>query len=298
MALPGFQDFMLPALCFLKDGFDHHKREIFENLIKVFKIKDEDLKEMIQSGTQTLFANRASWALSYLKHAGLISSPRQAVYLITEAGKLALNHNPGKIDRDYLLQYPEFRNFITPKTKPEDQQTKSNQDPQEMMEDGYQIILNGLYKEILGKIKSCSPRFFELLVVELLLKMGYGGSLKDAGEAIGQSGDGGIDGIIKEDRLGLDVIYIQAKRWEGLVGSPEIQKFIGGLVGKHASKGVFICTSSFSKAAIDFVKSIQHKVILIDGEKLAQLMVEYDLGLTRVMSYDIKRIDNDFFVEE
>jgi restriction system protein len=167
-----------------------------------------------------------------------------------------------------------------------------------MMETGYQIILNGLYKEILDKVKSCTPRFFEILVVELLLTMGYGGSLKDAGKAIGQSGDGGIDGIIKEDKLGLDVIYIQAKRWEGSVGRPEIQKFVGSLVGNHANKGVFITTSFFSKDAENFVKTIQHKVVLIDGATLAQYMVDYDLGVTKEITYDIKRIDNDFFVEE
>lgn len=184
------------------------------------------------------------------------------------------------------------------KEEPQDQDGLVIKDPQEMIEDGYQIIQNDLYKELVNKLKTCSPKFFETLVVDLLLKMGYGGSFKDAGKAIGQSGDGGIDGIIKEDKLGLDVIYIQAKRWEDCVGRPEIQKFVGALVGHHANKGVFITTASFSRSATEFVQTIQNKVILIDGDMLAQLMVDYDIGVTKQISYDIKRIDNDYFIEE
>jgi restriction system protein len=310
MAIPRFQEFMLPVLEFLKDGKDHHKREINQHISELFKLTDTDKVETIQNGKQLLYKNRIAWALTYLKHAGLLKSSKQAIYGITQEGRKVLEKKLERIDKRFLLNYPEFVSFLNLKsdnllevkakesTEKDDIETVVSDDPQEMIENGYQIILNGLYKEILDKVKSCSFRFFEVLVVELLLKMGYGGSIKDAGKAIGQSGDGGIDGIIKEDKLGLDVIYIQAKRWENTVGRPDIQKFVGSLVGNHANKGVFITTSSFSKDAIDFVKTIQHKVILIDGVMLSQYMVDYDLGVTKVISYDIKRIDSDYFVEE
>lgn len=310
MALPGFQDFMLPILKTLKDGKEHQKKELKQVIGQLLKLSEEDKSVKSQNGKYFVFSNRLAWALTYLKHAGLIDSKKLGFYEITKEGLKVLGSNPPRIDRKFLLQYKTFREFLHPgaesgletengvDNEEEKIELPSNEDPQEMMETGYQIILNGLYKEILDKVKSCTPRFFEILVVELLLTMGYGGSLKDAGKAIGQSGDGGIDGIIKEDKLGLDVIYIQAKRWEGSVGRPEIQKFVGSLVGNHANKGVFITTSFFSKDAENFVKTIQHKVVLINGETLAQYMVDYDLGVTKEISYDIKRIDNDFFVEE
>jgi len=310
MALPGFQDFMLPILTILKDGKELQKKDIKETVSQSLNLSEEEKSLKSQDGKYYVFSNRIAWALTYLKHAGLIESKKYGFYNITMEGQKVLRSNPARIDRKFLLQYPTFRDFVYPRSentevikkiqdKDEDKEDLStNDDPQEMIENGYQIILNGLCKEILDKIKSCTPRFFEVLVVELLLKMGYGGSLKDAGKAIGQSGDGGIDGIIKEDKLGLDAIYIQAKRWEGSVGRPEIQKFVGSLVGNHANKGVFITTSSFTNEAESFVKTIHHKVVLIDGETLAQYMVDYDLGVTKEISYDIKRIDNDFFVEE
>jgi len=310
MAIPGFQEFMLPVLTSLKDEKEHHKREIKEFVSQLLKISEDEKSEKSQNGKHFVYSNRVGWALTYLKHAGLLDSKKIGFYFITDEGMKALRSKPEKINRIFLLQYPSFVKFIHPITEDGTvlekiyDRDKSNvdlitkDDPQEMIDNGYQIILSGLYKEILEKVKSCTPRFFEVLVVELLLKMGYGGSIKDAGKAIGQSGDGGIDGIIKEDKLGLDIIYIQAKRWEGSVGRPEIQKFVGSLVGNHANKGVFITTSFFSKDAIDFVKTIQHKVILIDGDTLSQYMVDYDLGVTKVISYDIKRIDSDYFVEE
>ena len=177
-------------------------------------------------------------------------------------------------------------------------QEETRQTPQELLEYGYQKIKHDLAQQIIDSVKKASPRFFEQLVVELLLKMGYGGSLKDAGKAIGQSGDGGIDGIIKEDKLGLDVIYIQAKRWENVVGSKEIRNFVGSLVGQKANKGVFITTSGFTRDALEYVKTITHKVILIDGEMLSQLMIENNVGVSTVINYEVKKIDSDYFVEE
>ena len=219
-------------------------------------------------------------------------------------GQRVLQDNPTEINTKFLEQFPQFIEFRTVrKEKDSHEETEEigvnySQTPQELLEYGYQKITNDLAQEILGLIKQCTPRFFEKLVVELLLKMGYGGSLKDAGKAVGQSGDGGIDGIIKEDKLGLDVIYIQAKRWEGVVGAKEIRNFVGSLVGQKANKGVFITTSDFTKDAFEYVKTITHKVILIDGEMLTSLMIENDIGVSNVISYNVKKIDSDYFVEE
>ena len=199
------------------------------------------------------------------------------------------------------MRFPEFVDFKTVKRrKKDDSQTKiiDSLDPVEILEDAYQKITNDIASDLLAQIKKSSPKFFENVVVNLLVKMGYGGSLKDAGEAIGQTGDEGIDGIIKEDRLGLDVVYIQAKRWEGNVSRPEIQKFVGALQGRRANKGVFITTSSFSESAKDYVKNIATKVVLVDGELLSKLMLENDIGVTKSASYEIKKIDYDFFTED
>jgi restriction system protein len=191
----------------------------------------------------------------------------------------------------------EFRSLRKDKLD-ESEEESTLKTPQELLEYGYQRITRDLSQELLSSIKLCTPGFFEKLVVELLLSMGYGGSRSDAGQAIGRSGDGGIDGIIKEDKLGLDVIYIQAKRWENVVGAKEIRNFVGSLVGQKANKGVFITTSDFNKDAIDYVKTISHKVILIDGLLLTQLMIENNIGVSKIISYDIKKIDTDYFIED
>jgi len=214
-----------------------------------------------------------------------------------------LRQNPNKINVNFLKRYPEFVDFQTIK-RDKKEQTENHLEkieektPEEILGRAYENIQNTLAQELLSKVKISSPKFFENLVVQLLLKMGYGGSRKEAGETIGQTGDGGIDGIIKEDKLGLDVIYIQAKRWENVVGSKEVRNFVGSLVGQKANKGVFITASGFTKDALDYVKTIGHKVILIDGEKLAQLMIDYDVGVSETYSYKIKKIDLDYFEEE
>lgn len=233
----------------------------------------------------------------------MLESPKRSYFKITSLGIDVLKKSPSAINVKFLEQFPlfiEFRNTKKEKDENEEHEveTGSTQTPQELLEYGYQKIKKDLSQELLGFVKQSSPRFFERLVVELLLSMGYGGSRKDAGQAIGQSGDGGIDGIIKEDKLGLDVIYLQAKRWEGVVGSKEIRNFVGSLVGQKANKGVFITTSGFTKDALEYVKTITHKVILIDGEMLTQLMIENNIGVSKVISYDIKKIDSDYFVEE
>jgi restriction system protein len=303
MTIPDYQSIMLPLLKYAGDNQEHTIREAIEHIADIFKLTEEDKKEFLPSGSQYIIDNRVGWARTYLKKAGLLESPKRSYFKITQLGIDVLKKNPAEINVKFLEQFPLFIEFLNTKKEKdehEEQEAESSfsQTPQELLEYGYQKIKKDLSQELLGYVKQSSPRFLERLVVELLLSMGYGGSRKDAGQAIGQSGDGGIDGIIKEDKLGLDVIYLQAKRWENVVGSKEIRNFVGSLVGQKANKGVFITTSGFTRDALEYVKSITHKVILIDGEMLTQLMIENNIGVSKVISYDIKKIDSDYFVEE
>ncbi|MCK9582862.1 MAG: restriction endonuclease [Endomicrobiales bacterium] len=303
MKIPDYQSIMLPILKFAGDNQEHTVREAIDYISNAFKLTEQDRKEILPSGSQYIIDNRVGWAKTYLKKAGLLESPKRSYFKITDLGLDVLKKNPSEINVEFLLQFPlfiEFRSTKKEKNEHEEQETdtSSTQTPQELLEYGYQKIKKDLSQELLSFVKQSSPRFFEKLVVELLLAMGYGGSRKDAGQAIGQSGDGGIDGIIKEDKLGLDVIYLQAKRWEGIVGSKEIRNFVGSLVGQKANKGVFITTSEFTKDSLEYVKTITHKVILINGEMLTQLMIENNIGVSKVISYDVKKIDSDYFVEE
>jgi len=303
MAIPDYQTIMLPLLKIAEDGQEHSIREAIDGVSDFFKLSAQERKEVLPSGQQYIIDNRVGWARTYLKKAGLLESPRRSYFEITNLGRSVLKKNPSGINIKFLEQFPlfiEFRNTKKERGEHEEREVESSssQTPQELLEYGYQKIRKDLAQELLSFVKQSSPRFFEKLVVELLLAMGYGGSRKDAGQAIGQSGDGGIDGIIKEDKLGLDVIYLQAKRWEGVVGSKEIRNFVGSLVGQKANKGVFITTSGFTKDALEYVKTITHKVILIDGEMLTQLMTENDIGVSKVISYDVKKIDSDYFVED
>jgi restriction system protein len=279
----------------------HSKQEAIDHISGLFKLTEEERKELLPSGRQYIIDNRVGWANTYLKKAGLLESPRRSVFQITDQGLEVLKKVPKEINVKFLEQFPgfvEFRKIGRDEQAPEKDKGTGEQTPQEALEYGYQKLRKDLAQELLQSVKQMSPQFFERLVVELLLAMGYGGSLRDAGKAIGQTGDGGIDGIIKEDKLGLDVIYIQAKRWDGVVGRPEIHKFVGALAGKRANKGVFITTSGFTKDAAEYVKTIADKIILIDGDMLAQLMIDHDIGVASVASYDLKRIDSDYFSEE
>lgn len=300
MAIPDFQCFMLPVLQSLRLGDEKNHSEIIEEVADSLKLSDEDRRQLLPSKKDRVYRNRIAWALSFLKHAMLIRSSRRGYYQIDKRGKSALNSNLKRIDNKYLYQFPEFVQFhqaknrkITPVIV-----DPSSKTPQEYIELGYQQINSELTESILNQVKSCSPYYFERIVVDLLLAMGYGGSREEAGQVTQKTGDGGIDGIINEDKLGLDVIYIQAKRWEGTVSRPEIQKFAGALMGKKAKKGIFITTSSFTKDAQHFAETIDSKIILIDGERLAQLMIEYNVGVAVSQTYEIKRIDSDYFVEE
>jgi restriction system protein len=303
MPIPDYQTLMLPLLRFAADGSDHTTREAVEVLATEFQLTPAERNELLASGQQAIFNNRVGWANSYLKKAGLLESPRRGALRITARGKQILGDSPSRIDVKYLERFPEFIEFRDASRNNRETTTTETaaialeQTPEEALELAHQRLRLSLAQDILNRILSCSSTFFERLVVELLVKMGYGGSRRDAGERIGQSGDGGIDGIIKEDRLGLDTIYIQAKRWQGSVGRPEIQKFVGALQGQRAKKGVFITTSSYTAEAIDYASRIDTKVVLIDGQLLANLMMDFDVGVSVSASYIVKRIDSDYFEE-
>jgi restriction system protein len=303
MGIPDFQSFMLPLLKFSADQQEHSLRDAIEALAQTFKLSDEERKELLPSGQQTVVDNRVSWSRTHLKKAGLLESTRRSFFKITQRGLDVLGRNPQKIDVKFLEQFPEYIEFRAASRRDKETalgaeaEVNNHQTPEELLEYGYQRIRQDLAQELLNRVKNTSPSFFERLVVELLVKMGYGGSRKDAGEAVGRSGDGGIDGIIKEDRLGLDIIYIQAKKWEGVVGRPEIQKFAGALQGQRAKKGIFITTSGFSNEAREYVAIIDSKIVLIDGQQLAQLMIDHDVGVSKVSSYEIKKLDFDYFVD-
>jgi len=304
--IPDYQNIMLPLLKYAGDKQEHHIRDAIEQLANEFNLSEKERRELLPSGQQAIFDNRVGWARTYLKKAGLLESTKRGYFRITERGIKVLKDRPLKIDVKYLEQFPEFIPFIQfkpPKVVKEgfeDKELRKYEEttPEELMEIGSQKLQKELASELLDRIKRCSPTFFEKLVVELLVKMGYGGSRADAGKAIGRTRDEGIDGIINEDKLGLDVIYIQAKKWENQVSRSEIQKFAGALQGQRAKKGIFITTSTFADIAIDYVFKIDNKIILIDGERMAQLMIENDVGVSKIAEYEIKKIDTDYFSEE
>lgn len=304
MKLPDFQSIMLPFMEIASDKDVHIFRDVINELTGQFKLTEEEVKELLPSGKQTVFENRISWAKTHLKKAGLLYYPRRGCIQITDRGSSILDKHIDKIDVKFLKQFDEYNEFriITNQNKFDDEQNIEIDihTPEELMETAFQNIKRTLADEILDKTRNVSPSFFEKLVVDLLVKMGYGGSIKDAGKAIGKTGDEGIDGTIKEDKLRLDVIYIQAKRWKegNIVGRPELHKFVGALAGQGAKKGIFITTSTFSKDAIEYTPKNETKIILIDGIQLGELMIEYNVGVSNQQTYEIKKIDNDYFEEE
>ncbi|MBC7255007.1 MAG: restriction endonuclease [Chloroflexi bacterium] len=303
MAIPDFQTLLLPVLRFMGDGQEHSLRETVEVLAQEFNLTQEEREQLLPSGTDSVFDNRVSWARTYLTKAGLLVQTRRGYRQITPLGKEVLARNPSALTVHDLGKFPGFEEFRRSRetgqevSPPPGQPPDSDRTPEEKMGDAYQEIRRNLAEEILQKVKGCSPSFFERLVVDLLVKMGYGGTRYDAGQAVGRSGDGGIDGIIKEDRLGLDVIYIQAKRWENSVGSPEIHRFAGALLGKRAQKGVFITTSTFTREAREYANSSGTNIVLIDGETLANLMIDHNVGVAITSTYELKRLDSDYFEE-
>ena len=299
MTVPDFQSLMLPIIKIAADGQEHNNSEIWDTLAVEFKLTDDDLKERLSSG-QSTFRNRAAWARSHLRMGGLMENTGRGTFRITERGQNVLKSNPQRIDVRFLMQYPDYYlNRHLPRRESLDG-TKNETEtethtPEEELESIYQAMRHKLADELLDQIINSSPEFFEELVVILLVAMGYGGSLHDAGKAIGRSGDGGIDGIIKEDKLGLDAIYIQAKRWESTVGRPVVQAFVGSLEGVRARKGVLITTSQFSPDAREYVNRIGVKIVLIDGHELADLMIDHGAGVSPHATYVVKKIDLDYF---
>lgn len=305
MPIPNYQTIMLPLLQLASDKQEHKFSDAVQYIAENFSLTDEEKGELLPSGTQAVFNNRVGWARSYLKQAALLSSTKRGYFKITEQGLNLLAEKPEKINSALLERYAEFQEFRNRKKDqskmPEETGTShipENETPEDSLATAYKLLRKNLEDEILASVKDSSPAFFERLVVDLLVKMGYGGNRQDAGRALGKTGDGGIDGIINEDQLGLDVIYIQAKRWEGVVGRPEIQKFAGALQGQRARKGVFITTSGFTKEAMEYASLIESKIILISGEKLASLMAQHNVGVTIAGKYEVKKIDSDYFDEE
>ena len=302
MPIPDFQTLMLPFLTMARDNVEHSSNDFIGPLADMYQLTQEERSAMLASGTQRIFHNRVHWAKAYLKMAGLIENTRRGYFKISERGQQVLNEKPDKITIGYLKRFPDFQ--VVRERKKESISSEENfedvvsQTPQEQIEHAFNTIDNALGQELLQKIKNCSWRFFEQLVVDLLLKMGYGGSKTEAASVIGRSGDEGIDGVIKEDRLGLDVIYVQAKKWDATIGRPEIQKFVGALAGQGAKKGVFITTSKFSTDATTYLPKNETKVILIDGQKLVELMIEFELGVSIKEVYKLKITDDDYFIEE
>lgn len=273
------------------------RKSVNTYLAGYFHLSEEELQEYLPSRRESIFNNRVSWAKAYLKMAGFIENTRKGHFKITSAGLEVLRTNPEKIDLKFLSQYPGFKSYLNRVPASADA-VEMAQTPEEVLENTCKQLRKTLAAEVLSLVKSCSPAFFERLVLDLMLKMGYGGAIGSESKISGRPGDEGIDGVIREDRLGLDLIYLQAKRWSTPVGRPEIQKFVGALAGHGVKKGVFITTSSFTQEAKDYLPKTDVRVVLVDGEQLAELMIDFDLGVTTRKTMALKGIDSDYFSEE
>lgn len=301
MAIPDYQTLMLPLLEWLSDGKVHTARQTYDHLIQLFNLTTDEANQLLPDSNQPIIENRVGWAKTYLKKAGLVDNSKRGIWQISELGLKFLKNKPTRITNEDLMHIPEFLSFKqsshSSPTQTNQIKVESESTPTELMDLSYQRIRDALATEVLSAVKNCSPAFFERLVVDVMLALGYGGSRRDAGEATRIAKDGGIDGIIREDKLGLDMIYLQAKKWEGTVGRPEIQKFVGALQGERARKGVFITTSNFSCEAIEYVKHLDSKIILISGSQLAELMIDHNVGVSTRQTYEVKQIDSDYFAD-
>ena len=311
MPVPDYQTLMLPLLTLAGDeGGEVRTADSVERIAGRLGLTESDLAEMLPSQTQRTIVNRVSWATIYMKKAGLLEATRRGYFRITDRGRALLAEGPDVIDAQLLRRYPELTEFLrasaakaraTRQSRAEDGDSAvaSVATPSEALENAYEELRGALVDELLVRLKALAPSRFEQVVVDLLLAMGYGGSQADAGRAVGRSGDGGIDGVINEDKLGLDVVYIQAKRWDSNpVGRPDVMQFAGALQAQKATKGVFITTSRFTEEAREYVKQVGSKIVLIDGERLAELMFEYDLGVSTEATFRVKKIDTDYFEED
>lgn len=300
MPVPDFQTLMLPALRVLSTVSPATAMQVRAALAVEFGLTAAELAELLPSGRQTTFANRVAWAYSYLKQAGLIASPRRGVYEITARGREILAQPPARIDIPFLSRFPEFQALRQPSVNAQSEtalpaQTLTALTPDEQIRAGYKRLREALAAQLLERTLSLSASSFERLVVDVLVGLGYGGSRLDAAEVVGGGGDEGIDGIIKEDRLGLESIYVQAKRWQGTVGRPEIQRFAGALQGQRARKGIFITTSTFTADAVSYARGLQTTIVLIDGRQLAELMMEAGVGVSPADEIHILKADEDYF---
>lgn len=293
MTIPDFQSVMVPLLQLMSDRKERRHADLFEELAQHFALSDEERKELLPSGAHPKFENRVRWAKWYLTRAGLLETTSHGVFRISGQGERTLAEAPT------VLTIARLKEIGGTGSAEEStvEEVETLETPEERLETSYADLRGAIAQELLDRVKKVSPAFFERLVVDLIVSMGYGGSRRDAGQAIGQAGDGGIDGIIKEDKLGLDVIYIQAKRWENTVGRPVVQAFAGSLEGHHARKGIFITTSGFSKEAEEYVDKIEKKIVLIDGTTLASLMLDHRVGVDTVATYVVQRVDDGFFDE-
>jgi len=302
MAIPDFQTIMRPLLEAHANGSEHKNRDLVEGLAQQFQLTEDERRAMLPSGGARLFDNRVGWAKTHMSQAGLLDAPRRAISVITERGRSILLDHPERVDLRVLNGFDDYREFRSRRRTTEEAGERENEaldaeTPEETFENAYIKMRRTTEADLLSHIMDSPPEFLERVVVDLVIRMGYGGSRKDAGEALGRSGDEGIDGIIKEDPLGLDIIYLQAKRWDGTVGRPDIQKFAGALQGQRARKGIFITTSSFTADAQEYVSKIDSKIILIDGARLSRLMFDHGIGVSVASNYEVKRIDSDYFTE-
>lgn len=303
MAIPDFQSVMRPVLATVQNGMPMPLNEVREQVAERFQLTEEERKERLPSGHQTVINNRVGWARTYLNKAGLLCIPTKGMVQITPRGLTTLADGPVRITVSWLKQFPEFADFHTAKPQEPDAPALlpvevAETTPDEQLAEAHQALVQSLADELLVQVRAATPSFFEQLVVDLMIAMGYGGSRKEAGKATQATNDDGIDGIIKEDKLGLDVIYLQAKRWTNTVHRPEIDKFIGALTRQRARKGVFITTSDFSDGARAAALGLDIKVVLIDGVELARLMVENNLGVSIKQVYEVKQLDSDYFAGE
>ena len=313
MAIPTYDRLMLPLLKYLNDGSIRSIRDCEAWLAEQVGVTERERQELLPSGRQSVWVSRVGWAATYLVNAGVLRRPRRAHLQTTERSSEVLADAPKQIDQVYLSRFPEFVEFQhrsrskskeatkptppAPNTEPIVPVGVNDRTPEEMVAEGFQRYQASLADDLLERILSVSPSFFERLVVRLLVAMGYGGSFDDAAQVVGKTGDGGIDGTIKEDRLGLDTIYVQAKRWQGTVGQSTVAEFVGNLARFHADKGVLITTSAFSQPARTYVTHVQQRIVLVDGRELAELMLEHGVGASPTQTYVLQRIDNDFFDE-
>jgi restriction system protein len=293
---------MLPLLKLAEDGRERSLREAMPVLAEQMQLSEQDQNELLPSGTQTKFLNRVNWAMSYLTKSLLLERPRRGRFCITERGRSVLREQPMRVDNAYLERFPEYIEFKTKRVSTDgdapgvtEPAVDSSITPDEQLDAAYRELREALADDLLAKVRASDPKFFEHLVVDVLVAMGYGGSRLDAAQVVGRSGDDGIDGVIKEDRLGLDMVYVQAKKWENSVGPGEIDRFIGSLNRKKAHKGVFITSGTFTDGATRAANEAAVRIVLIDGDRLAELMIDHGVGVADHKHYVVKKLDSDYF---